>query len=82
MEGAGLLTRRRDETDARLVRLHLTHQARSLHGLIEEELKRLQERATAGLTPEERRHVESALTKIVRNLERIAPAANEAPETE
>jgi MarR family transcriptional regulator for hemolysin len=78
MEAAGLLTRRRDERDARLVRLYLTDRGRSLHELIEEELKRLQERATAGLTREERRRLESALTKIIRNLEPIAPAADEA----
>jgi DNA-binding MarR family transcriptional regulator len=77
MAAAGLLTRRRDERDARLVRLYLTDHARSLHGIVEEELRRLEERATAGLTREERRQLESALTKIVRNLERIAPAADE-----
>jgi MarR family transcriptional regulator, organic hydroperoxide resistance regulator len=80
MEAAGLLTRRRDEKDARLVRLYLTDHGRSLHGLVDEELRRLDERATAGLTAGERRHLESALTKIVRNLERIAPAADEADE--
>jgi DNA-binding MarR family transcriptional regulator len=77
MEAAGLLTRRRDERDARLVRLYLNDHARSLHGIVEEELRRLEERATAGLTREERRHLEGALTKIIRNLERIAPAADE-----
>jgi MarR family transcriptional regulator, organic hydroperoxide resistance regulator len=75
MEAAGLLTRRRDEKDARLVRLYLTDRGRSLHGLVEEELRRLDERATAGLTAGERRHLESALTKIVRNLQRIAPSS-------
>ena len=38
----------------------------------------LQERATANLTAAERRHLESALTKIIHNLEGIAPAAEEA----
>lgn len=78
MEAAGLLTRRRDEEDARLVRLYLTDRARSLHGLVEDELRRLEERATAGLTAEEGRHLQSALAKIIRNLERSAPAADEA----
>jgi MarR family transcriptional regulator, organic hydroperoxide resistance regulator len=80
MEAAGLLTRRRDEKDARLVRLYLTDHARSLHELIEDELSRLQERATAGLSPEERRDLERALTTIIQNLERIAPATDEAGE--
>jgi MarR family transcriptional regulator, organic hydroperoxide resistance regulator len=69
MEAAGLLTRRRDEKDARLVRLHLTDRARSLDSRIDDELRRLEERATANLTREEGRHLESALTKIIRNLE-------------
>jgi MarR family transcriptional regulator, organic hydroperoxide resistance regulator len=80
MEAAGLLTRRRDEKDARLVRLYLTDHARSLHELIEDELSRLQERATAGLSPEERGDLERALTTIIQNLERIAPATDEAGE--
>ena len=69
-----------DERDARLVHLYLTDRGRSLHELIEEELKRLQERAPADLTREESRHLESAFTKIIRNLERTAPAGDEAPE--
>ena len=80
MEASGLLTRRRDDKDARLVRLYLTDHARSLRGSIEEELRRLRERATADLTPEERLHLESALTKIIRNLEEIAPATDEEVE--
>jgi hypothetical protein len=51
-----------------------------MSGGVKEELRRLDERATAGLTARERRHLESALTKIVRNLEPIAPAADEADE--
>jgi DNA-binding MarR family transcriptional regulator len=82
MEAAGLLTRRRDDKDARLVRLHLTDRARSLGSRIDEELRRLEERATANLTREERRHLESALTKIIRNLEEIAPATDEAAEVD
>jgi MarR family transcriptional regulator, organic hydroperoxide resistance regulator len=82
MEASGLLTRRRDDKDARLVRLYLTDQARSLQGTIEEELRRLRERATADLTREERLHLESALTKIIRNLEGIAPATDETGEVE
>lgn len=80
MEASGLLTRRRDDKDARLVRLYLTDHARSLRGSIEEELRRLRERATADLTLEERLHLESALTKIIRNLEEIAPATDEEVE--
>jgi MarR family transcriptional regulator, organic hydroperoxide resistance regulator len=76
MEAAGLLTRRRDEQDARLVRLYLTDRARSVHGLIEEELDRLEKQATSDLTPEERRHLEGALVKVIRNLEAIAPAVD------
>ncbi|HEY6776812.1 MAG TPA: MarR family transcriptional regulator [Thermoleophilaceae bacterium] len=77
MEATSLLTRRRDDRDARLVRLHLTDRGRSLHGLIDEELRRLQERATANLSRKERADLERALTRIIRNLEDLAPAADE-----
>jgi DNA-binding MarR family transcriptional regulator len=71
MEAAGLLARRRDERDARLVRLQLTDRGRALRKPIERERKRLRERATANLTEAERRHIESALAKMVENLESV-----------
>lgn len=75
MEATGLLMRRRDDEDARLVRLYLTERGRSLIGPIEDERRRLQERATANLTAAERRHMETGLAKIIANLEGIAPPA-------
>jgi MarR family transcriptional regulator for hemolysin len=68
MEAAGLLTRRRDTEDARLVRLHLTEYARSIQGVIERERRDLEVRATATLTDEERAHLHRALAKIIREL--------------
>lgn len=65
MEAAGLVTRQRDSADARLVRLHLTPHAHSLQHTIERERSDLEQRATASLTEEERRHLHSALTKII-----------------
>jgi DNA-binding MarR family transcriptional regulator len=69
MEAAGLLTRRRDEADARLVRLYLTDRARDAREAVQQERQALERRATAELTPEERRHLHSALAKIIRALE-------------
>jgi MarR family transcriptional regulator, organic hydroperoxide resistance regulator len=77
MEAAGLLTRRRDAGDSRLVRLHLTDRGRALQLAVERELAALEERATANLTGEERRHLMSALAKIVQNLEDVAPPLDE-----
>ncbi|GAA4486404.1 MarR family transcriptional regulator [Actinoallomurus oryzae] len=68
MEEAGLLTRVRDPDDGRLVRLHLTERGRAAREPVEEERRRLMERATATLTDDERRHLHSALTKIVERL--------------
>jgi MarR family transcriptional regulator for hemolysin len=65
MENAGLLTRRRDTQDARLVRLYLTDQARAAQQPIEEARQQLEQRAFATLTSQERRHLRSALTKII-----------------
>ena len=73
METTGLLTRRRDEHDARLVRLYLTERARSVRNPIETERDRLAQRATAGLTDAERRALVRALAKIVEEFTDEAP---------
>ncbi|GII81152.1 hypothetical protein Sru01_61340 [Sphaerisporangium rufum] len=81
MEAAGLLARRRDAADRRLVRLYLTERARSARGPIEEARRRLTEHATATLTGAERRHLESALQKIVDRMS-AAPAGSSGAESE
>lgn len=65
MEAAGLLERRRDEHDGRLVRLHLTARGRAVREPIERVRAELSAYALATLTDEERRHMESALGKII-----------------
>jgi MarR family transcriptional regulator, organic hydroperoxide resistance regulator len=67
MAGAGLLTRRRDERDNRLVRFWLTDAGRALHKPIETERRLLEEKITANLTATERRYLMSALAKIHRS---------------
>ena len=64
MATAGLLTRRRDDRDNRLVRLWLTDAGRVLQAPIERERRLLEEQVTADLTEAEREHLLSALTKI------------------
>lgn len=77
MEAAGLLTRRRDAADSRLVRLHLTERGRDVRRAVERELALLEERATAGLTDDERRCLLAALATIVHNLEGEVPPEDE-----
>jgi DNA-binding MarR family transcriptional regulator len=64
MSTAGLLTRRRDERDNRLVRLWLTDAGRALREPVEEERRRLEEQVTACLTEDERRCLMTALAKV------------------
>jgi DNA-binding MarR family transcriptional regulator len=64
MTTAGLLTRRRDERDNRLVRLWLTDAGRALREPIEAERQAMEEQITADLTDAEREHLLSALAKI------------------
>lgn len=68
MEAAGLLVRRRDESDARLVRLYLTEHGRAVEEPIQGARGRLEEYATATLTAEERRVLATALTKIIERM--------------
>ena len=65
MEAAGLLTRRPDSADARLVRLHLTARGRAIEGAVKRERDKLERRVTRTLTPLERRNLHSALAKII-----------------
>jgi DNA-binding MarR family transcriptional regulator len=64
MAAAGLLERRPDERDNRLVRLWLTDAGRALREPIEGELGRVEEQVTADLTKTERRHLMTALAKV------------------
>jgi DNA-binding MarR family transcriptional regulator len=64
MTEAGLLTRRRDDRDNRLVRLWLTDAGRALREPVEAERRRLEEKITEDLTAMERKHLMSALAKI------------------
>ncbi|WP_246023148.1 MarR family winged helix-turn-helix transcriptional regulator [Nocardia yunnanensis] len=66
MAGAGLLERRRDEHDNRLVRLWLTERGRALREPVEADRKALSDKVTADLTAAERTHLMSALAKIQR----------------
>lgn len=67
MTAAGLLTRRRDDRDNRLVRLWLTDAGRALREPVEAERRLIEERVTAGLTATEREHLLRALAKIHRS---------------
>lgn len=73
MEAAGLLNRRRDDKDGRLVRLYLTEHARSVRGAVEDARSQLEQHVTATLTSTERRHLQSALTKIIKQLAEAPP---------
>ena len=72
MEAAGLLTRRRDARDGRLVRLYLTERGRLVQNAIEHELAQLDRRATSLLTGAERSALQVALVKVAEGLS--APA--------
>jgi DNA-binding MarR family transcriptional regulator len=66
MTTAGLLTRRRDDRDNRLVRLWLTNEGRALQQPVEAERRLIEEKVTAGLTETERESLLNALAKVHR----------------
>ena len=67
MSDAGLLTRRRDERDNRLVGLWLTDAGRALQLPVEAERRHIEEAVTADLTDAERELLMSALARIQRS---------------
>ena len=71
MSAAGLLARRRDEHDNRLVRLWLTDAGRALREPVERDRDALEEQLVADLTEAEREQLISALTKIRRRAQAI-----------
>ena len=73
MEEAGLVTRRPDPADARLVRLHLTPHGLSVREPVREARAALEQHATATLTAAEQTHLHSALAKIVTQLRDESP---------
>lgn len=68
MEAAGLVARKPHATDARLVRIHLTDRGRALEKALDEEMRRLSERALASLSPRERAQFIRFLDELRRNL--------------
>jgi MarR family transcriptional regulator for hemolysin len=68
MDQAGLVVRRSDPQDARLVRIQLTDRGRALRDVIGAARDELARHATATLTKDERRHLHTALEKIIKQL--------------
>jgi DNA-binding MarR family transcriptional regulator len=68
MEANGLLERRRDHPDGRLVRVYLTSRGREIQGPIQAEIDRIAERALAGLSPRTRETLRRSLEKVRENL--------------
>ena len=73
MEEAGLVIRRPDPADARLVRLYLSPLARSVREPVRDARDALERHATATLTAAELEHLHSALTKIIAQLRNESP---------
>jgi DNA-binding MarR family transcriptional regulator len=64
MADAGLINRRRDDRDNRLVRLWLTDAGRALQEPVETERRLIEQKVTENLTETEREHLMTALAKI------------------
>lgn len=74
MEAAGLVRRRDDPLDARLVRVHLTDRGRELQKVIPKSLRRVVETALAGFSEQDRATLERLLALVRSNL---APEGHE-----
>lgn len=69
MEEAGLVVRKPDPEDARLVRLYLTASGSAAREPVRAARAALERRSTATLTPAELEALRSALTKIIAQLQ-------------
>ena len=68
MEANGLVARRRDDPDERLVRVYLTDRGHEFQGPIATEIEQVAKRAAAGLTAQEKETVQRALATVRDNL--------------
>ncbi|HEV3356281.1 MAG TPA: MarR family transcriptional regulator [Pseudonocardiaceae bacterium] len=71
MEASGLLTKRRDTVDRRLVRIYLTERARNVQDAVQSARADLERRVTQTLTDTERAQLVDALRKINAQLDTI-----------
>ena|SRR5215207_9322121 len=71
MEANGLVTRRRDDPDGRLVRIYLTERGREVQAPIKKEIDEIAEDAVRGLDRAQRQALKSSLDAI---RERLASA--------
>ena|SRR5687768_10308814 len=68
MEEAGLVARRRDPEDNRLVRVYLTDTGRKQERAITEQFMKVEEAIFEGLGPQERSMLRGMLKKMLRNM--------------
>lgn len=74
MTTAGLLIRRRDDRDNRLVRLYLTDAGRALREPVEKEMRTLEKQLTAGLGAAQVRDLMALLTRVTENAHALGHA--------
>jgi DNA-binding MarR family transcriptional regulator len=68
MEANGLVERRRDDPDGRLVRVYLTKRGREIQKPIQRAIDRIAEKALAGLGPRSRETLTRSLETVRENL--------------
>ena len=69
MEAAGLVARRDDPRDGRLVRVFLTDRGRELEGIIPQAEDTVIEEAFSGFSMKERQQLTRLLSRVLKNLE-------------
>jgi DNA-binding MarR family transcriptional regulator len=73
MEANGLVARRRDDPDERLVRVYLTERGREVQAPIAAEIQAVATRAAQGLAEQDKRALRAALAVIRANLTTASP---------
>jgi MarR family transcriptional regulator, organic hydroperoxide resistance regulator len=81
MEANGLVERRRDDPDGRLVRIYITERGREIQPLIEHEIEELAKQAAAGISEKDRRTTEATLAAVQANLGHAGARADAAART-
>ncbi|HYS37507.1 MAG TPA: MarR family transcriptional regulator [Pseudonocardiaceae bacterium] len=80
MEHAGLVSRRRDEHDGRLVRVYLTDRGRAVQEDITRKLAEFEKQAIAGLPASDLDVLEHSLMVVMRNMRELQPTRIRQPD--
>src|SRR5438067_13080770 len=77
LEQTGLVERRHDRTDRRVVKVYLTDEGRDIMRFLPDEVSRFNDMAMQGLSEDEQRDLLAKLQRMIMNVSAVAPGTGD-----